>query len=605
MILVNAQNLARTFGSQPLFENLSLTIDEGDRLALIGPNGAGKSTLLQMMAGLLEPDAGICSIKRGTRLSYVPQDSVFDAGRTVFDIAIESAPSHDTDAEVYAANILSQAGFEDNEAEAARLSGGWRKRLSICRGLISQPDLLFLDEPTNHLDIEGIEWLEKVLAGGRFAAMIVSHDRYFLDNVATRVAEINKLYPEGIFASAGNYTEFLQKRAAYLDARAQYQESLANKVRREVEWLQRGPKARTTKSKARIDSAERMIAELGDLESRSRSGLAGLDFTASGRKTKRLIVAEGVSKSMGGNLLFQGLDLTLLPGMRIGLAGGNGTGKTTLLRVLRGELPQDTGTVDRAEHLKIVYFDQNRSSLNLEVSLRRALAPDGDSVIFRDRPQHVAGWATRFLFRTDQLDTPVGRLSGGERARLLIAQLMLQPADVLLLDEPTNDLDIPTLEVLEENLVDFPGALILVTHDRFLLDRVANMVLGLLPGAVPRLYADYYQWEQAQRELSAPASAGTKSSSASAAKDKAAPAAATTGKKKLSYNEAREWETIEARIHEAEKQVEDLKAQLEHPDVVSNGPRLQQVCADLETAQNTVDTLYERWSELEAKQAVN
>ncbi len=599
MILVNAQNLARTFGSAPLFENISLAVDEGDRIALIGPNGAGKSTLLQMLAGLQEPDGGICSIKRLTRLSYVPQEPVFPPERTIFDAVLEATDSHDDDREVLAANILSQAGFTDHQAEAAKLSGGWRKRLAICRGLAARPDLLFLDEPTNHLDIEGIEWLEKLLSNARFATLVVSHDRYFLDNVASRVAELNKMYPEGIFAADGNYSQFLEKRSEYLAARAQYQESLANKVRREVEWLRRGPKARTTKSKARIDSAERMISELDDLTSRSRVSTASLDFTSSGRKTKKLIVAEAVSKSFGDKLLFDKLDLSLVPGMRVGLAGGNGTGKTTLLRILKGDIPQDSGAVERADKLRIVYFDQNRESLNPEVTLRRAMAPDGDSVIFRDRPQHVAGWAKRFLFKAEQLDMPVGRLSGGEKARLLIARLMLMPADVLMLDEPTNDLDIPTLEVLEENLLDFPGALMLVTHDRFLLDRVSNVVLGLHGDGSSQLYADYYQWDQAQAERRSQKPSG-------APKDKpAAPAMApqppAPQKKKLSYNEAREWETIEARIHEAERKLEEHKALLEHPDVVSNGTRLQQVCADIESEQKAVDALYERWSELEAK----
>ena len=601
MILVNAQNLARTFGSQPLFQGISLAVNEEDRVALIGPNGAGKSTLLQMMAGIQEPDAGICSIKRQTRFAYVPQDSVFEPNQSVTEVALSGADPKDEDRDVLVANILSQAGFSDHQAEAAKLSGGWRKHLAICRGLAARPDLLFLDEPTNHLDIEGIEWLEKLLANARFATLLVSHDRYFLDNVATRVAELNKVYPEGLFASDGNYSQFLEKRADYLAARAQYQDSLANKVRREVEWLQRGPKARTTKSKARIDSAERMIQELSDMQSRGRVSSAGLDFVASGRKTKRLIHAEGVSKAFGGRVLFDKLDLTLLPGIRLGLAGGNGTGKTTLLRILKGDMQPDSGTVERAEFLRIVYFDQNRDTLDNEQTLRRALAPEGDSVIFRDRPQHVAGWARRFLFKSEQLDMPVGRLSGSEKARLLIAKLMLMPADVLLLDEPTNDLDIPTLEVLEESLVDFPGALVLVTHDRFLLDRVSNLVLGIHGDGSSQLYADYYQWEQGQVERRSTAKSAAASSAAS--KDKPAAASTSTGKKKLSYNEAREWESIETKIHDAERKLEEQKALLEHPDVVSDGPRLQQVCVEIEASQKLVDSLYERWSELEAKVA--
>ncbi len=594
MNLVNAQSLARTFGSKPLFEGISLAVNEGDRMALIGPNGAGKSTLLQMLAGIQQPDAGICSLRRGTRMSYVPQDAVFEPGISVTQAVLADAwPPEDR--EVTAANVLSQAGFTDHDFEAARLSGGWRKRLAICRGLVARPDLLFLDEPTNHLDIEGIEWLEKLLNNARFATLMVSHDRYFLDNVATRVAELNQVYPESLFLADGNYSAFLERRADFLAAQAQYQESLANRVRREVEWLQRGPKARTTKSKARIDSAEKMISELGDLQSRSRVSTAGLDFTASGRKTKRLIHAENVSKTLGGKLLFDGLNLTLLPGVRVGLAGGNGTGKTTLLRLLMGAMPQDSGTIDRAEQLKVVYFDQNRDSLDPKMTLRRALAPDGDSVIFRETVIHVAGWARRFLFRVDQLDMPVERLSGGEKARLLIAQLMLRPADVLLLDEPTNDLDIPTLEVLEDSLIDFPGALILVTHDRFLLDRVSNVVLGLHGDGTSQLYADYYQWEQGQVDRRAAAKASAKEANKPTSPLSSAP------KKKLSYNEAREWESMESRILDAEQLLEEKKALIAHPDVVTNGARLMQISEEMNAAQEAVDKLYHRWSELEAK----
>jgi ATP-binding cassette subfamily F protein uup len=359
--------------------------------------------------------------------------------------------------------------------------------------------------------------------------------------------------------------------------------------------LQRGPKARTTKSKARIDSAEKMIGELGDLQSRSRVNTAGLDFTGSGRKTKRLIHAEDVSKTLGGKLLFDKLKLTLLPGVRVGLAGGNGTGKTTLLRILQGHMEHDSGTVERAEQLKIVYFDQNRQALDGKLTLRRALAPDGDSIIFRDTVVHVAGWARRFLFKSEQLDMPVERLSGGEKARLLIAQLMLKPADVLLLDEPTNDLDIPTLEVLEDSLVEFPGALILVTHDRFLLDRVSNVILGLHGDGTSELYADYYQWEQGQVDRRAAAKAALQLAKNPSGAKAAGP------KKKLSYNEAREWDTMEQRILEAEQLLEQKKTLLEHPDVVSDAARLQQLSDEMHQAQTAVDALYHRWSELEAK----
>ncbi|MEO8373468.1 MAG: ATP-binding cassette domain-containing protein, partial [Candidatus Solibacter sp.] len=373
---------------------------------------------------------------------------------------------------------------------------------------------------------------------------------------------------------------------------ANRQEALANRVKREVEWLRRGAKARTGKSKARIDNAGRLMRELDDLETRTAKGTTQIDFTATDRRSKRLLSVENITKELGGRTLFKDLSFTLSPGTRLGLLGLNGTGKTTLLRILAGEIGVDSGSVETAPALRIVYFDQAREQLDREQTLRQGLGAHGDTVIFQDRLIHVAGWAKRFLFDSTQLDRPMSSLSGGEQARVLIARLMLQPADLLLLDEPTNDLDIPTLEVLEDSLTEFPGALVLVTHDRYLLDRVSTTVLGLDGKGTAQMYADYWQWEQAKNE-----------EPAKAVKEPASPkAAAQPAKKKLSYMEAREWEQMEARIMEAEQQVESIKVEMHSPEVVSDGPRLQACYARLEPAEELVHTLYARWAELEAKQ---
>jgi ATP-binding cassette subfamily F protein uup len=490
---------------------------------------------------------------------------------------------------------LGRAGFTAHDVEAGTLSGGWRKRLAIARELVREPDVLLLDEPTNHLDLDGIVWLEKLLMGAPFSCLVVSHDRYFLENVATDMAEINPIYPEGIFRVRGDYAEFLLKREEFLHAQTKEREALENKVRREVEWLRRGAKARTTKSKARIDTAERMIEDLQDIKSRTIERAADIDFTASGRKTKRLLAGEGITKELGGKTLFRDLDLVLRPGTRLGLVGPNGSGKTTLLRVLAGEVPVDTGTVQPADFLRVVYFDQFRARLDPEVSLRRALAPDADTVLYRDRPIHVAGWAKRFLFRAEQLDVPVSRLSGGERARAVIARLMLQPADLLLLDEPTNDLDIPTLEVLEESLMEFPGAIVLVTHDRYMLDRVSTQVLGLDGRGGWGLFADYSQWEEWRSEKERQSAAKQEPPPSASAQPAAAP------KKKLSYMEAREYDSIEDRIREAEAKVAALQADMQSPEVTSDATRLQNTYESMQAAQHEVENLYERWAELEAK----
>ena len=363
---------------------------------------------------------------------------------------------------------------------------------------MQRADILLLDEPTNHLDFAGIEWLETLLQNAPFACVVVSHDRYFLENIASEVVELNRVYVDGVFRVKGNYSRFLEKKEEYLEAQGKRQDALTNRVHTELEWLRRGPRARRTKAKARIDKAHEMIGELADLNARSRTATAKIDFSATDRQTKQLIALDGVTYAIGNRTLFEGLNFTVKSGMRVGLVGQNGSGKTTLLRLLRGDIQPTGGEIRRADALRIVYFDQNRE-LDPDLTLRRALAPDSDSVVYQERVIHVASWAARFLFDPDDLNQPVGRLSGGERARVLIAQLMLQPADVLLLDEPTNDLDIPTLEILEESLLEYRGALVLVTHDRFMLDRVSTVVLGLdgLGGA--ERFGDYSQWDVWQR----------------------------------------------------------------------------------------------------------
>jgi ATP-binding cassette subfamily F protein uup len=599
-LLASCTSLSKSFGSRVLFENISLGISEGERLGLIGPNGAGKSTLLQILAGRLEPDSGSISLRRNTRIGYVPQQTDFPGEQTAAGIVAEAIAGErleDLERAGRISQTLGRAGFTDGSVRAASLSGGWQRRLAIARELAPQPDLLFLDEPTNHLDLEGILWLEKLLAAAPFASVVISHDRYFLDNVVNDMAEIDRVYPEGIFRVEGGYSQFLEKKEAFLLAQSSRQESLANQVRREVEWLRRGAKARTSKSKARIDEAGRLMRELSDLEARGAKGVTQIDFTGTDRRTKRLVSVEAIGKELGGRRLFRDLSFILTPGTRLGLLGRNGTGKTTLLRLLAGELEPDAGAIERAPALRIVYFDQAREQLDTEQTLRQGLGAHGDHVIYRDRPIHVAGWAKRFLFDAGQLDRPISSLSGGEQARVLIARLMLQPADLLLLDEPTNDLDIPTLEVLEESLAEFPGALVLVTHDRYLLDRVSTVVMGLDGKGGAVIYSDYWQWEAAQgRDLPKPESPTPPASDPSRDRKGA------IFKKKLSYLEAREWEQMETQILEAEGELEAVHAEMQSPDVVSDGPRLQACYAKLQSAEGRVAGLYARWAELENKQ---
>jgi len=599
--IISARGLSKRFGASPLFQNVSFLVPEGARVGVIGPNGSGKSTLLEILSGQAIPDSGDVAIRKGTHLNLVRQISDFHPGdtvRAVIERSMEEAKVPESERVGRTAEVLGRAGLTDLDLEAAKLSGGWRKRLAIVQALIRQPDVLLLDEPTNHLDLAGIDWLESMLQNAPFAAVVVSHDRYFLENVATEIVEISPAYENGTLRVEGKYSDFLETKERYLHAQRSRQEALENRVRTEIEWLRRGPKARTTKSKARIDKAHEMIGELVDLSARTRSSRTQIDFTASDRKTRQLLTVDDLGFSVGDDELFSHIHFIVTSGMRVGLVGPNGSGKTTLLRLLNGDLQPQRGQIRRAQDLRVVYFDQNRS-LDPEITLRRALAPDSDSVIYRDQVIHVAGWASRFLFTGEQLNQKVGRLSGGERARVLIAQLMLQPADVLLLDEPTNDLDIPTLEILEESLLEYRGALILVTHDRFMLDRVSTVVLGLDGLGRAERFADYSQWEawQASRRV-APKSTDSSAGLDSTLKQAPSPSAS---KKKLSYKEAREFETIEQRIADAERALQSKHDSLLDRAVMNDANRLRSISVELEEAQKAIDLLYTRWAELEAK----
>jgi len=599
-LLLSCQELACSFGGPALFEGLSFGISEGDHVGLTGSNGSGKTTLLRMLAGLDPPTAGVRSARKRLRIGYVPQAPEFEPGATVASVlgAAAAAPDlepHEVEARVAVAS--GRGGFGEPAQPVAALSGGWRKRLAIARELVRQPELLLLDEPTNHLDVDGILWLEELLRREPEAFVAVSHDRYFLEAVAKRVIELDRIHPGGMLDVPGRYSRFLEKKDEALQGLASYRESLRNRVRGELDWLSRKARARTRKSKARIDEAGRLQDELVDLDARSRRRDAGIDFAATERRTRRLLVAEGVARRFGERRIVDDLDLVLSPGHRLGLLGANGSGKTTLLRLLAGLDAPDAGSVEHAPGLQVVVFDQHRSRLDPALPLRRSLAPAGDSVIYAGRPIHVAAWAQRFLFRADQLETPVGQLSGGEQARVLIAKLMLEPADLLLLDEPTNDLDIPTLEVLEESLLEFPGALVLVTHDRYLLDRVSNRLLALDGRGGATFFADYPQWEATRAAEALAVAAPPKPAGEPPGRSRPeAPRA-----RRLSWREQREWEQMEPRILEAEATLAASEQAAADPAIASDHVALQEAAAALAKAQAEVERLYARWAELEAR----
>jgi len=612
-ILLDAQQLTASFGARPLFDGVSFTVDEKERIGLIGPNGAGKSMLLRILAETMSADRGTIARRRGLRVGLLEQTPRFASGATVRDAIAEgiggapdSPEAHEQERQIFATLALEPAGIGP-DTPIASLSGGWKKRVAIGRALVGRPDLLLLDEPTNHLDVEGIEWLESLLSrrGAAFATITVTHDRLFLQRVTTRILELDRRNPGGLLSVAGDYATYVRVKAETMHAQERREVVLRNTLRRETEWLRRGAAARTTKQQARIARAGDLGDEVAELGHRNRARTATLDFAAAEARPKRLVEARAITKSYDGRTIFEDVDLRLGPGVRVGLLGPNGCGKSTLIRVLLGEEAPSAGTVVRADGLQVAYFQQSREALDPARTLADTLCPDGDHVTFRGARVHVRGYLERFLFEHEQMQMPVGKLSGGEQSRLLLAQLMLREAQLLVLDEPTNDLDLPTLAVLEESLTGFDGAVLLVTHDRYFLDQVATTILAfdMRPGAprgvVP--FASLGQWEAWRAETAEAEKAASATASASLSTD--APAAPSGARKKLGYKDQREYDAIEQTLARAETALRDARADAENPAHASDHAKLIALLAAVDEHQAEVDRLYARWAELEAKLA--
>lgn len=600
-VLISCRGLSKSYGVETLFDSLSLNVHEGDRLGLIGPNGVGKSTLLKILAGQDTPDEGEVVFRRHLRFAKIDQVSAFPEDASVLEVAAgagKEAGLDENEALVAAQIQLSMAEFENFDVKVRTLSGGWKKRLAIAAARVADPQVLLLDEPTNHLDIEGILWLEGFLRNADFTWVLISHDRFFLERTVKRVAEISPIYEDGVLSHEGGYRDFLEEKERVIEARAKLEESLGNKLRRETEWLSRQPKARTTKAKYRVDQAYELMETFREVRARGRfSDKVQMDFSASDRKTKKLIESKEVTLKRGDKVILDKFDWVLSPGARLGLLGGNGTGKTSILKMFLAEIAPALGSVKHAAQLEVAYFDQNRERLNPEESLKDAISPTGDSVMFGDRSIHVVTWARRFRFKSEQLETPVRLLSGGEQARLLLSRLMLIKADVLLLDEPTNDLDIPALEELEGALAAFPGAVVLVSHDRYLLSRVCDQYIGLKGAGAWARYGDYEQWE---RELGQQFGDSEKPKKETAPTKAAPEAAPPTKRKKLSYKDQREYDGMEERILEEEARLEEYQAEMADPANAANSALLAELYEKTAVQQKKVETMYERWSELEA-----
>lgn len=591
--LLICRNLSKSLGNRLLFKNIDYSIKKGDRIGLIGPNGVGKSTFLKTLSGQVDFDDGEIVTKKNIKLVYIPQVEEISPELTILEAALEAAEEDMGDIfdkETQAHIALSKIGFDNVYDTVGNLSGGWLKRLSIARQVARQPDLLLLDEPTNHLDMEGIEWLEKFLKQEKLTYLLISHDRQFIQNATTSILEINHRFKNTYWSFECDYKNYLEKKEDYFQSEKQRASNLANKARNEDAWLKAGVKARGTKQDARKKNAYDLFDEVKDLKNRTKQDQkVDLSFESTEKKTKRLVVLHNIHKSYGDKKIIQELDVTLTPGMRIGLIGPNGVGKSTLMDIISADLKPDTGKRNLSEGVKIIKFDQKRQLLDKTLCLREALTPAGsDYIDYRGERLHVASWAAKLKFRSDQLESAVHRLSGGEQARVLLGQLMLQPADILLLDEPTNDLDIPSIELLEESLMTFPGAVVLVTHDREMLERVSTQMFAFLGDGEIKTIQSLSQWNKLQK--------GEKEGVQNTQKEAIQKEVIETIKqKKFSYKEQQEWDGMEKNILEAEIELENLS---KNAVPANMSDEFQIYCQELETAQSKVELLYARWDEL-------
>ena len=575
--ILSAEHLSKSYTLKKLLTDVTIYIGEHDRIGVVGVNGTGKSTLLKLLSGLDEPDGGVVMRKNGLRVSYLPQMPDYSQPRTAVQQVLFDAPKDVGAPDEYEAKaLLSQFGIDDFDADVRTLSGGQKKRVALAAALIRPVDLLMLDEPTNHIDAETIALLEGRLAKYRGALMMVTHDRYFLDRVCNRIAEIS----DGeLYLHDGNFSYYLEQKAARLEMENAAARKRSSILRRELEWIRRGAQARSTKQKARILRFEEMSAISGPQEEQRLS----LGST-SARLGRRIIECEAVCKALGGRTLISDFTYTILRDERMAVVGPNGCGKTTLLRMLAGQLAPDSGTIAVGETVKIGFFTQVAPNVRL-IDFMRDIA---EYVETPDGRFSASQMLEQFLFPPDVQYTPVERLSGGEKRRLYLASLLMASPNVLLLDEPTNDLDIATLEILEDYLSTFKGAVVVVSHDRYFLDRVAGRLFAFETGGRLTQYvcpfSDYLDArlarEAGERAEKQPAQA-------------AAPKRTRERELRMSYKEQRDYETIDARMAQLQGELEALDRQIERN--ASDFVKLTELTQKREAARLALDEAEERW----------
>ncbi|MFB9757600.1 ABC-F family ATP-binding cassette domain-containing protein [Ectobacillus funiculus] len=621
MKMLTIEHLSKSYGEKPLFQDLSFSVTEGQRIGVIGINGTGKSTLLKIIAGVEQADAGEITHTRGYTISYLAQQPQFDESLTVLEqvfygdtplirllreyetvlLALEKDATNEKvqgelfrlqqqmdamnawDANANAKALLTKLGIADFSAKVGELSGGQKKRVAMAQSFIQMPDLLILDEPTNHLDHETVEWLEDYLARYTGALLIVTHDRYFLDRVTNRILELDK---GKIYSYEGNYAAFIEAKALREEQEMAQEEKRQNLYRRELAWMRRGAKARTTKQKARIQRFEELEKKEGPAAKQNVDIAIG-----SSRLGKKVLELQDVTKRFGGKVVLDHFSHIVKPGDRIGIIGPNGSGKSSLLNMLTGKMNPDSGEIEIGQTVKIAYYTQENEDMNLNQRMIEYVKEVAEVIHTTDGKLISASqMLERFLFPTQMHGTPLSKLSGGERRRLYLLRILMGEPNVLLLDEPTNDLDTQTLTVLEDYLDEFPGVVIAVSHDRYFLDKVVQELFVFTGNGHVRVflgsYSDYLEEKQKTELLL----------KAETVKEKKVEEAPKPKKRKLSYQEQRDWDTIEERIAKLEETVEQLAAELEAAG--ADYERAHQLAEEQQRAEQELEAAIERWSEL-------
>ena len=583
MVLLNAEHISLSWGENTLFDDVSFALEEQDKVGFIGINGTGKSTFLRILAGMQEPDAGTITLARGARIGYLPQSPDFSEPITVLQQVFRGAATDFAEERAYEAKmLLTQLGITDFDKDVRLLSGGQKKRIAICSALINPSEILILDEPTNHIDNETAAWLEQQLKAYKGALVIITHDRYFLNRVTNRICELDhaKLY-----FYEENYEGFVARKAERIASAAASERKRQTILRRELEWMRRGAKARTTKAKGRIQRFEELSSktvqeEDGQVEMKSIS-------TRLGKKT---IEVSGLCKSWDGKTYIRDFDLTVARDDRIGIVGHNGTGKSTFLRILAGQAQPDAGTVSYGETVKIGYFAQDCGHMDQEQKVIEFIRDIAETVRTPDGTLSAAQMLETFLFTGEQQWTRIGSLSGGEQRRLYLLSVLMSAPNILLLDEPTNDLDIETLNILENYLEGFEGAVLAVSHDRYFLDKTARRIFEFRPnGDVQEYLGNYADYLDKRKELERPTAEKTEKTEKSKPKN--------TGKTKMSYKDRYELEHIDDEIAELEQKLAALKE--EQAQITSDFVRLQELSEQIETVSGALDAKEERWIELQ------